>query len=123
MRVRAHRVADELPRPARDLPFQRGEDVSCLGSPLGREEGVGKDVQIRQGRRVLQEPAGLRAGRTGSVSVRYFVTAGSLLVASVLARFGAEHPGVGIEFEFTDPGSFAGSGTWPGRSGRGRPGA
>lgn len=47
--------------------------------------------------------ADLRAGRTGTLSVRYFATAGSTLVAPALARLRAEHPGVRIDLELTDP--------------------
>ncbi|MFE9173552.1 LysR substrate-binding domain-containing protein [Streptomyces kebangsaanensis] len=47
--------------------------------------------------------ADLRAGRTGSLSVRYFATAGSALVAPALARLRAEHPGVRVDLELTDP--------------------
>ncbi|PZH06887.1 LysR family transcriptional regulator [Streptomyces sp. NTH33] len=47
--------------------------------------------------------ADLRAGRTGSLSVRYFATAGSTLVAPALARLRAEHPGVRVDLELTDP--------------------
>lgn len=48
--------------------------------------------------------ADLRAGRTGSLSVRYFATAGSTLVAPALARFRAAHPGVRVDLELADPG-------------------
>ncbi|MCG3039736.1 LysR family transcriptional regulator [Streptomyces sp. S1A] len=47
--------------------------------------------------------ADLRAGRTGSLSVRYFATAGSTLVAPALARLRAEHPGIRVDLELTDP--------------------
>ncbi|WP_338676451.1 LysR substrate-binding domain-containing protein [Streptomyces sp. SCSIO 30461] len=47
--------------------------------------------------------ADLRAGRTGRLSVRYFATAGSTLVAPALARLRAEHPGIRIDLELTDP--------------------
>ncbi|MGW0866729.1 MULTISPECIES: LysR family transcriptional regulator [Streptomyces] len=47
--------------------------------------------------------ADLRAGRTGLLSVRYFATAGSTLVAPALARLRAEHPGVRVDLELTDP--------------------
>ncbi|MFI1952834.1 LysR family transcriptional regulator [Streptomyces xinghaiensis] len=48
--------------------------------------------------------ADLRAGRTGRLSVRYFATAGSSLVAPALARLREEHPGVRIDVELADPG-------------------
>ncbi|MEU9188493.1 LysR family transcriptional regulator [Streptomyces sp. NPDC048484] len=47
--------------------------------------------------------ADLRAGRIGSLSVRYFATAGSTLVAPALARLRAEHPGVRVDLELADP--------------------
>ncbi|MEU9347025.1 LysR family transcriptional regulator [Streptomyces sp. NPDC048278] len=47
--------------------------------------------------------ADLRAGRTGRLSVRYFATAGSTLVAPALARLRAEHPGVRVDLELTHP--------------------
>ncbi|MFC9131764.1 LysR family transcriptional regulator [Streptomyces sp. NPDC057099] len=47
--------------------------------------------------------ADLRAGRTGRLSVRYFATAGSTLVAPALARLRTEHPGVRVDLELTDP--------------------
>ncbi|MBW8800474.1 MAG: LysR family transcriptional regulator [Streptomyces sp.] len=47
--------------------------------------------------------ADLRAGRTGRLSVRYFATAGSTLVAPALARLRAEHPGVRVDLELADP--------------------
>ncbi|WP_406149322.1 LysR family transcriptional regulator [Streptomyces sp. NBC_01012] len=47
--------------------------------------------------------ADLRAGRTGRLSVRYFATAGSALVAPALAGLRAEHPGIRIDAELTDP--------------------
>lgn len=47
--------------------------------------------------------ADLRAGRTGRLSVRYFATAGSTLVAPALARLRTEHPGVRTDLRLTDP--------------------
>lgn len=47
--------------------------------------------------------ADLRAGRTGRLSVRYFATAGSTLMAPALARLRAQHPGVRVDLELTDP--------------------
>ncbi|MEU1342060.1 LysR family transcriptional regulator [Streptomyces sp. NPDC005827] len=47
--------------------------------------------------------ADLRAGRIGRLSVRYFATAGSTLMAPALARLRAEHPGVRVDLELTDP--------------------
>ncbi|MFJ3640834.1 LysR family transcriptional regulator [Streptomyces sp. NPDC090108] len=47
--------------------------------------------------------ADLRAGRTGTLSLRYFATAGSTLVAPALARLRVEHPGIRIDLELADP--------------------
>ncbi|MEV6259565.1 LysR family transcriptional regulator [Streptomyces sp. NPDC051784] len=47
--------------------------------------------------------ADLRAGRTGRLSVRYFATAGSTLVAPALAEIRTAHPGIRIDAELTDP--------------------
>ncbi|MFF7987520.1 LysR family transcriptional regulator [Streptomyces sp. NPDC007901] len=47
--------------------------------------------------------ADLRAGRTGRLSVRYFATAGSTLMAPALAGLRAQHPGVRVDLELTDP--------------------
>ncbi|MGD9485405.1 LysR family transcriptional regulator [Streptomyces sp. TRM70308] len=47
--------------------------------------------------------ADLRAGRTGTLAVRYFATAGSTLVAPALARLRADHPGVRVDLELADP--------------------
>ncbi|MEU5390323.1 LysR family transcriptional regulator [Streptomyces tibetensis] len=47
--------------------------------------------------------ADLRAGRTGRLSVRYFATSGSTLVAPALARLRAEHPGVRVDLRLNDP--------------------
>ncbi|MEU6531068.1 LysR family transcriptional regulator [Streptomyces sp. NPDC046928] len=45
----------------------------------------------------------LRAGRTGRLSVRYFATAGSTLVAPALARLRDEHPDVRVDLRLSDP--------------------
>jgi DNA-binding transcriptional LysR family regulator len=47
--------------------------------------------------------ADLRAGRIGTLAVRYFATAGSTLVAPALARLRVEHPGVRVDLELADP--------------------
>ncbi|WP_406464280.1 LysR family transcriptional regulator [Streptomyces sp. NBC_00111] len=47
--------------------------------------------------------ADLRAGRTGRLSVRYFATAGSTLVAPALAGLRTAHPGIRIDAQLTDP--------------------
>lgn len=47
--------------------------------------------------------AGLREGRTGRVSMRYFTTAGAMLVAPALAALRREQPGVQVELKLSDP--------------------
>ncbi len=64
------------------------EHAALIGSAVARAETALAD---------------LRAGRTGSLSVRYFATAGSTLVAPALARMRAEYPGVRVDLELTDP--------------------
>jgi len=82
-------------------------------------ERVGRGVQptpaglllteyaARIGREVAEAEtalADLRAGRTGSLTVRYFPTAGADLVAPAVARLRREHPGVRIDLGLVDPG-------------------
>ncbi|MGW7068061.1 LysR family transcriptional regulator [Streptomyces sp. NPDC054855] len=47
--------------------------------------------------------AGLRAGRTGRVTMRYFTTAGAKLVAPALAALRRVQPGVQVELKLSDP--------------------
>ncbi|ALO06198.1 Transcriptional regulator, LysR family [Streptomyces venezuelae] len=47
--------------------------------------------------------ADLRAGRTGSLAVRYFGSVGPALVAPALARLRREHPGVRLDLTLLDP--------------------
>lgn len=47
--------------------------------------------------------ADLRAGRTGTLSVRYFATAGAALVPPAVAKFRAEFPGVQLDLKLFDP--------------------
>ncbi|MEU1508374.1 LysR substrate-binding domain-containing protein [Kitasatospora sp. NPDC005748] len=47
--------------------------------------------------------ADLLAGRSGSLTVRYFATAGAALVAPAVAAFRREHPGVRLDLGMTDP--------------------
>ncbi|MEV7360130.1 LysR family transcriptional regulator [Kitasatospora sp. NPDC091276] len=47
--------------------------------------------------------ADLRAGRSGSLTVRYFATAGAALVAPAVAAFRRTHPGVRLDLGMTDP--------------------
>jgi DNA-binding transcriptional LysR family regulator len=59
------------------------------------------------GRQVAEAEAALAdltAGRTGRLSVRYFATAGSGLVAPAVARVRQEHPGVQVELKLAEPG-------------------
>jgi DNA-binding transcriptional LysR family regulator len=46
--------------------------------------------------------ADLRAGRTGSLSVRYFSTAGAGLLPAALAKFCRDHPGVRVDLRLAD---------------------
>ncbi|MPZ84769.1 MAG: LysR family transcriptional regulator [Actinophytocola sp.] len=48
--------------------------------------------------------ADLREGRTGHLSIRYFVTAGQALVPPALATLRAEHPGVQVDLKLVEPG-------------------
>lgn len=45
----------------------------------------------------------LKEGRTGSLSVRYFATAGVALVPPSVSRLRAEHPGLQIDLKLLDP--------------------
>lgn len=47
--------------------------------------------------------ADLLTGRNGSLTVRYFATAGAELVAPAVAAFRADHPGVRLDLGSTDP--------------------
>jgi DNA-binding transcriptional LysR family regulator len=47
--------------------------------------------------------AGLRAGRSGRVSMRYFTTAGATLVAPALASLRRAHPDLQVELKLSDP--------------------
>ncbi|MFB7338153.1 LysR family transcriptional regulator [Streptomyces adustus] len=64
------------------------EHAALIGSAVARAETALAD---------------LRAGRTGHLTVRYFATAGSTLVAPALARLRAEHPGVRVDLRLSDP--------------------
>lgn len=58
------------------------------------------------GRRIAEAEtalADLRAGRTGSLSLRYFATAGAGLVAPAVAAFRRVHPGVRLDLALSDP--------------------
>ncbi|GAA2108471.1 LysR family transcriptional regulator [Actinomadura alba] len=46
--------------------------------------------------------ADLRAGRTGSLAIRYFTSVGPTLVAPALTRLRHEHPGVRIDLKLID---------------------
>ncbi|WP_406197146.1 LysR family transcriptional regulator [Kitasatospora sp. NBC_01560] len=47
--------------------------------------------------------ADLLAGRSGTLTIRYFATAGAELVAPAVAAFRADHPGVRLDLGMTDP--------------------
>ncbi|GAA1947179.1 LysR family transcriptional regulator [Amycolatopsis minnesotensis] len=46
----------------------------------------------------------LKAGRTGSLSIRYFSTAGASLMPRAVAAMRREHPGIGLDLKLIDPG-------------------
>ncbi|MFF1699218.1 LysR family transcriptional regulator [Streptomyces sp. NPDC058257] len=64
------------------------------------EYAVAIGKQIAEAETALAE---LRAGRTGRVSMRYFTTAGSTLVAPALAALRRAQPGVQVELKLSDP--------------------
>jgi len=81
-------------------------------------ERVGRGVQPTAAGRLLTEHAeligqklaeaelalaDLREGRTGHLSIRYFVTAGQALVPPALATLRTEHPGVRVDLRLVDP--------------------
>ncbi|MGW2786400.1 LysR family transcriptional regulator [Streptomyces populi] len=101
-------------------PSAVSQQVAALEKQAGTAllERVGRGVRPTAAGLLLTEHAGLisaavsqaetaladlRAGRTGRLSVRYFATAGSTLVAPALARLRLEHPGVRIDLELADP--------------------
>ncbi|HWM05135.1 MAG TPA: LysR family transcriptional regulator [Actinophytocola sp.] len=47
--------------------------------------------------------ADLREGRTGHLSIRYFVTAGQALVPPAVATLRKEHPGVQVDLKLVEP--------------------
>ncbi|MFF1508561.1 LysR substrate-binding domain-containing protein [Streptomyces sp. NPDC058326] len=78
--------------------FGRGVRPTAAGRLL-TEHAAAIGRQVAEAETAL---ADLRAGRTGQISVHYFVTAGAELVAPALARFRAEHPGVRVELRIAD---------------------
>ncbi|ACZ87907.1 LysR family transcriptional regulator [Streptosporangium roseum] len=81
-------------------------------------ERVGRGVRPTEAGRLLTEHAAvisrqlaeaeaevahLRAGRTGQLTIRYFATAGAVLMAPALAWLRTQHPGVRIDLKMTDP--------------------
>ncbi|MFF1722346.1 LysR family transcriptional regulator [Streptomyces sviceus] len=101
-------------------PSAVSQQVAALEKQAGTEllERVGRGVRPTPAGLLLTEHAALissavaqaesaladlRAGRIGTLSVRYFATAGSTLVAPALARLRAEHPGVRVDLELADP--------------------
>ncbi|MGW6272359.1 LysR family transcriptional regulator [Streptomyces sp. NPDC055060] len=77
----------------------RGVRATDAGRLLtGYAVAIGR--QIAEAETALAE---LRAGRTGRVSMRYFTTAGALLVAPALAALRSAQPGVQVELKLSDP--------------------
>ncbi|MFD3522307.1 LysR family transcriptional regulator [Streptomyces sp. NPDC058653] len=101
-------------------PSAISQQVAALEKEAGISllERVGRGVQPTEAGRLLTEHAAgitdrlveaeaalsdLRAGRTGSLRVRYFATAGAALVPPAVARFRAEHPTVRLDLKPTEP--------------------
>lgn len=100
-------------------PSAVSQQIAALERQAGTAllERVGRGVRPTAAGLLLTEHAGLissavaraetaladlRAGRTGRLSVRYFATAGSTLVAPALARLRAEHPGIRVDLQLAD---------------------
>ncbi|MGY0020692.1 LysR family transcriptional regulator [Streptomyces sp. cg35] len=73
-------------------PTEAGRLLTRYAEEIGR--------QVSEAETALGD---LRAGRSGRLTVRYFPTAGSALVAPALARLRAEHPSVGVDLAAADP--------------------
>lgn len=101
-------------------PSAVSQQVAALEKQAGTAllERVGRGVRPTAAGRLLTEHAAiisknlaeaetaladLRAGRTGRLIVRYFATAGAVLVAPALAELRREHPGVRIELKLIEP--------------------
>ncbi|MER7846442.1 LysR family transcriptional regulator [Kitasatospora sp. NPDC096077] len=77
----------------------RGVRPTAAGLLLARHAAA-IDRQVAEAGAAL---ADLRAGRSGSLTVRYFATAGAALVAPAVALFRREYPGVRLDLGLTDP--------------------
>ncbi|AUY54573.1 LysR family transcriptional regulator [Streptomyces sp. CB01881] len=101
-------------------PSAISQQVAVLEKETGTAllERVGRGVRPTAAGRLLAEHAAvierrvaeagaaladLLAGRSGSLTVRYFATAGASLVAPAVAAFRADHPGVRLDLGMTDP--------------------
>ncbi len=101
-------------------PSAVSQQVAALEKQAGIAllERVGRGVRPTAAGRLLTEHAAiigkqvaeaetaladLRAGRTGRLAVRYFATAGAILMAPALARLRREHPGVQVDLKLIDP--------------------
>lgn len=77
----------------------RGVRPTAAGRLLAEHAAV-IDRQVAEAGAAL---ADLLAGRSGSLTVRYFATAGAALVAPAIAAFRADHPGIRLDLGMTDP--------------------
>ncbi|MFE2722319.1 LysR family transcriptional regulator [Kitasatospora sp. NPDC059327] len=77
----------------------RGVRPTAAGHLLA-EHAVVVERQLAEAGAAL---ADLLAGRSGSLTVRYFATAGAALVAPAVAAFRREHPRVRLDLGMTDP--------------------
>ncbi|MGW1142757.1 LysR family transcriptional regulator [Streptomyces zhihengii] len=101
-------------------PSAVSQQIGALEKETGTEllERVGRQVRPTAAGRLIAEHsaaigrriaeaetalADLRAGRTGSLSLRYFATAGAGLVAPAVAVFRRAHPGVRVDLALADP--------------------
>ncbi|MFI8789757.1 LysR substrate-binding domain-containing protein [Streptomyces sp. NPDC055105] len=103
-----------------NTPSAISQQVAALEKQAGTAllERVGRGVQATEAGRLLTQYADaisrqvaeaetaladLRDGRTGTLAVRYFATAGAALVAPAVARLRERHPGVRVDLRVTDP--------------------
>ncbi|MFF7591354.1 LysR family transcriptional regulator [Kitasatospora purpeofusca] len=77
----------------------RGVRPTAAGRLLAEHAAV-IEQQVAEAGTALTD---LLAGRSGSLAVRYFATAGAALVAPAIAAFRSEFPGVRLDLGMTDP--------------------
>ncbi len=76
----------------------RGVRPTAAGRLLG-EHAAAIGQSVAEAETAL---ADLRAGRTGSLAIRYFTSVGPTLVAPALARLRERHPGVRVDLKLID---------------------